>query len=85
MWLYMMSSARCVNQVIFWAKTVGWPFHREISWRSVLQAPTVFAMSSNYNSRNRAAEVMVDGKQCYLIRQREHLDDQIKLEKVLPE
>jgi diaminopimelate decarboxylase len=44
-----------------------------------------FAMSSNYNSRNRAAEVMVDGKQCYLIRQREHLDDQLKLEKVLPE
>jgi diaminopimelate decarboxylase len=29
------------------------------------------AMSSNYNSRPRAAEVMVDGKQAHLIRSRE--------------
>jgi len=42
-------------------------------------------MSSNYNSRNRAAEVIVDGNQNHLIRQRESLDDQIKLEKMLPE
>jgi len=44
-----------------------------------------FVMSSNYNSRNRAAEVMVDGHQNHLIRQRENLDDQLKLEKMLPE
>jgi len=44
-----------------------------------------FVMSSNYNSRNRAAEVMVDGHQNHLIRQREKLDDQLKLEKMLPE
>lgn len=30
-----------------------------------------FSMSSNYNSRPRAAEVMVDGDQAYLIRERE--------------
>ena len=34
-----------------------------------------FAMSSNYNSRPRPAEVMVDGEQMQLIRARETLDD----------
>jgi diaminopimelate decarboxylase len=33
-----------------------------------------FAMSSNYNARPRAAEVMVDGPQAHLVRQRETLD-----------
>ena len=33
-----------------------------------------FAMSSNYNSRPRAAEVMVDGDQFHLVRKRETLD-----------
>lgn len=33
-----------------------------------------FSMSSNYNSRPRAAEVMVDGKQDYLVRARETID-----------
>ncbi len=32
-----------------------------------------FSMSSNYNSRPRAAEVMVEGEQSYLIRERESL------------
>lgn len=43
-----------------------------------------FAMSSNYNSRGRAAEVMVDGGQAYLVRRRETLADQIGLESLLP-
>ncbi len=39
-----------------------------------------FTMSSNYNTRGRAAEVAIlDGKD-YLIRERESFDDQIKLE-----
>ncbi len=39
-----------------------------------------FTMSSNYNTRNRVAEVAIwDGKD-YLIRQRESFEDQIKLE-----
>jgi len=42
-------------------------------------------MSSNYNTRNRAAEVMVDGRQCHLVRQRETIDYQLSLETVLPE
>ena len=43
-----------------------------------------FAQSSNYNSRNRAAEVLVDGDQWYLIRRRETLGDQLALESILP-
>ncbi len=43
-----------------------------------------FAMSSNYNSRNRAAEVMVSGQNVYCIRKRETIADQIRLESMLP-
>ena len=39
-----------------------------------------FTMSSQYNSRPRAAEVMVDGDQTALIRRRETYDDLIALE-----
>lgn len=43
-----------------------------------------FTMSSNYNTRNRAAEVMVDDNQAHLIRKRETVVDQLRGEKVLP-
>lgn len=39
-----------------------------------------FAMASNYNSRNRPAEVLVRGDQVQQIRRRETLDDQLALE-----
>ena len=42
-------------------------------------------MSSNYNTRPRAAEVMVDGKQVHVIRQRETIDDLLRGETVLPD
>lgn len=38
-------------------------------------------MASNYNSRGRCAEVLVDGNQTYLIRRRETFDDQVMHEK----
>lgn len=41
------------------------------------------SMSSNYNTRPRAAEVMVDGDSCHLIRQRETVDQLFALEKTL--
>lgn len=44
-----------------------------------------FVMSSNYNTRCRAAEVMVDGDQSHLVRQREPLTSLWELEQVLPE
>ena len=43
-----------------------------------------FVMSSNYNTRGRAAEVMVDGEQAYLIRRRETINELFALESVLP-
>jgi diaminopimelate decarboxylase len=42
------------------------------------------SMSSNYNSRGRAAEVIVDGDKVSLVRQREKLVDLFALESVLP-
>ena len=42
------------------------------------------SMSSNYNSRPRTAEVMVDGDKAYLIRRREDLNELWQLESVLP-
>lgn len=39
------------------------------------------AMASNYNSRPRAAEVMVDGAKHYLIRERETYEDLVSKEK----
>ena len=43
-----------------------------------------FVMSSNYNSRGRAAEVMVDGEQSHLIRERETIESLWKNERLLP-
>jgi diaminopimelate decarboxylase len=43
-----------------------------------------FAMSSNYNTRPRAAEVLVDGSDAHLVRQREPLAELWRLEKTLP-
>jgi diaminopimelate decarboxylase len=41
-----------------------------------------FAMSSNYNSRPRVAEVMVKGDSFFVIRERETRDDLIKGESI---
>lgn len=43
-----------------------------------------FVMSSNYNTRPRAAEVMVDGTATHLVRQRETLEDLLRGEITLP-
>lgn len=43
-----------------------------------------FSMSSNYNARPRAAEVLVDGDTAHLVRQREPLADLWRLEQTLP-
>lgn len=42
------------------------------------------SMSSNYNTRARAAEVLVDGDQVHVIREREQIADLFKLERTLP-
>jgi diaminopimelate decarboxylase len=44
-----------------------------------------FTMSSNYNSRPRAAEVMIDGDRYHVIRDRETLQDLMRGEHLLPD
>lgn len=44
-----------------------------------------FTMSSNYNSRPRAAEVMVTGDRFHLVRERETIADLMRGEHLLPE
>ncbi|MFQ6685490.1 diaminopimelate decarboxylase, partial [Bordetella pertussis] len=41
-------------------------------------------MASNYNTRVRAAEVMVDGNRHYIVRQRETLESLYQGESTLP-
>ena len=43
-----------------------------------------FVMSSNYNSRPRAAEVMVDKSNYHIVRERESMADLIRGERLLP-
>ena len=41
-------------------------------------------MASNYNSRGRPAEIMVDGDQAHLIRRRETIEQLFESEALLP-
>ena len=43
------------------------------------------SMASNYNTRNRAAEVLIDGDQVHVIRERETFADQWARERLLPQ
>ena len=42
------------------------------------------SMASNYNSRGRAAEVLVSGSRVWLIRRRETIEDLLALENTVP-
>lgn len=44
-----------------------------------------FTMSSNYNSRPKVAEVMVDGDQIHLVRARETIEDLVRGEQLIEE
>ncbi|WOJ97866.1 diaminopimelate decarboxylase [Congregibacter brevis] len=44
-----------------------------------------FVMSSNYNTRPRAAEVMIDGNTSCLVREREGIDDLLRGERRMPQ
>ena len=41
------------------------------------------SMASNYNTRGRAAEVLVDGDKVHIIRERENAQDQMRGERLL--
>ena len=44
-----------------------------------------FVMSSNYNTRPRAAEIIVDGNEKFLVRERESVTELYRLESILPD
>jgi len=41
------------------------------------------SMASNYNTRGRAAEVLVDGDKVHIIRERESAQDQMRAERLV--
>jgi diaminopimelate decarboxylase len=41
------------------------------------------SMASNYNTRGRAAEVLVDGDKAHIIRERETAPDQMRGERLI--
>ena len=43
-----------------------------------------FVMASNYNSRPRAPEVVVDGARFHVVRERESFDDLVRGERIVP-
>lgn len=43
-----------------------------------------FVMASNYNTRGRTPEILIDGDQCHLIRERETFEDIVRGEHLLP-
>lgn len=67
----------------FFAAGREFPSVSKGDYLSVLSAGAYgFVMSSNYNSRARAPEVMVNGHEFEIIRQRETFDDLIKGERI---
>lgn len=42
-------------------------------------------MVSNYNTRPRAAEILLDGDAVHVVRERESIDDLLRLERRLPD
>jgi diaminopimelate decarboxylase len=68
----------------FFAKERMMPSVREGDYLAVMTTGAYgFSMSSNYNSRLRAAEVMVKGERAYLIREREAYSD-LTAQEVIP-
>jgi diaminopimelate decarboxylase len=43
-----------------------------------------FVMASNYNSRPRAPEIIVDGARFHVVRERESFDDLVRGERIVP-
>jgi diaminopimelate decarboxylase len=69
----------------FLARDRGLPMPAPGDYLAVMSAGAYgFSMSSNYNSRTRAAEVLVKGKEFFVIRNRETWEDLVRSE-VIPE
>jgi diaminopimelate decarboxylase len=68
----------------FFARGREMPEPRDGDLLAVMSAGAYgFVMASNYNSRPRAPEIIVDGAEAHLVRERESLDDLVRGEKVV--
>ncbi len=68
----------------FFARERELPAPREGDLLAVMSAGAYgFVMASNYNSRPRAAEIMVDGARAHVVRERESFDDIVRGEKLV--
>ena len=65
------SSGRCARAATGSGATARWPWSRATCWRCMSAGAYCMSMASNYNTRGRAAEVLVDGDRAWLIRERE--------------
>lgn len=63
----------------FFARDREMPDVKPGEWIALLDAGAYgMSIASNYNSRGRAAEVLVDGKRAKLVRRRETVEDQLR-------
>src|ERR1700720_402205 len=68
----------------FFAREREMPEPRDGDLLAVMSAGAYgFVMASNYNSRPRAPEIIVDGAEAHLVRERESFDDLVRGEKVV--
>lgn len=69
----------------FFAKDRPLPLVKEGDYLALMSAGAYgFSMSSNYNSRRRAEELMVDNRKVFVIRKRESCEDLVRNE-IIPE
>jgi diaminopimelate decarboxylase len=67
----------------FFAKARKMPIPKEGDYLAVMSAGAYgFSMSSNYNSRRRAEEIMVVGEESFVIRKRESYEDLVRNEEI---
>ena len=74
---------RCARAAIGWGVTVRWQCSSGDLLAILSTGAYCMAMASNYNTRGRAAEVLVDGSRAHVIRKRETAADQMALERLV--
>jgi diaminopimelate decarboxylase len=68
----------------FFAREREMPAPRDGDLLAVMSAGAYgFVMASNYNSRPRAPEIMVDGAEIHLVRERDSFEDLVRGEKII--
>ena len=79
-----ISSARFARAAISSRASARWPEPAEGDLLAVMSAGAYgFVMSSNYNSRPRAPEVLIDGADVHVIRERDSFEDLVRDEHIV--